>query len=210
MNGARWLWVCSIILIIILGIFSWIEHATHTDLQKNLSTWVHRDITIEQLSLGVFRSGVRGLVVPTENRTTFTNDVEVGSITVEYTPSVFMKDVSILKRVTIEHVTIHWKGLLGTNIRQIIDNIKGGIPRTRRIKQVPTHSNNRIEIEEVLLMNTTIIVHIGNNTESIQLPDITIHNVHGTHRNVIKQIVEQIQTGIKERPIKYYSALVRY
>ena len=202
MNIVRWLWVCPIILILSLGIFSWTEHETHTDLQKNLSTWVHRDITIDHLSLGVFRSGIRGLVIPTKNTTTFTNDIEVGSIEVEYTPSVFIQDVSTLKRVTVDRLTIHWKGVLGTNIRQIIDNIKGALPRSRRIKQVPTDSNNRLEIEEVLLTNTTIIVHIGNNTESIQLPDITIRDVHGTHRNVIKQIVEQIQTGIKERPTK--------
>ena len=182
--------------------FSWTEHATHTDLQNNLSAWVHRDITIEHLSLGVFNSGVRGLVLPTDNRTTFTNDVEIGSIEIEYTPSIFIKDVSRLKRFRVERLTIHWQGLLGTNIRQIIDNIKGSFPRTRRIRRTATQPNNTLEIEEVLLINTTIIVHIGNNTESIHLPDITIRNVNGTHRNIIKQIVEQIRTEIKERPIK--------
>ena len=199
MSGTRWLSISLGILIFILGVFSWTEHATHIDLQHNLSRWTHRDITIEHLSLGVFSSGVRRMVIPTENRTTFTNDIEVEAIEVEYTPLAFMEDVTILQRVQVDGLIIHWKGLLGTNIRQLIDNIKDSFPRTPRVKRAAKHSHSRVEIHEISLTNTTIIVHIGHNTEAILLPDLTLNDVNGTHSNVLKQIVEQLQHGIKER-----------
>ena len=199
MNGTRWLWIGIGALVLSLGVFSWTEHETHVDLQHNLSTWVHRDITIENLSLGVFGSGVRGLVIPAENRTTFTNDVEVGSIEVDYMPSVFIEDMTILNKVEVDGLIIHWEGLLGTNIRQIIDNIKGNFPRTRRVKRTAKNPNRTLEIKEMLLTNTTIVVHLRNNTEAIVLPDITLIDIHGSHSHVIKQIVKQIQLGIIER-----------
>ena len=68
------------------------------------------------------------------------------------------------------------------------------------MKRTAQNPNRTLEIKEMLLTNTTIVVHpLVGNTEAIVLPDITLIDIHGSHSHVIKQIVEQIQLGIKAR-----------
>ena len=193
----RWVWFSLVCVLISLSVLSWTEHNAHLDLQHNISTWVNRDVSIEALSLGIFQSEVKGLIVPTAGSNRFTNDVNIGRIQIKYTPSMFTSDLRTIDRLDIDRLTIHWEGLLGKNIQTIVGNIKGHMPKSRRLKGLAS-SPSTFEIREVLITNTTIFVHIGNNVESIQVPRIFLSNIEGTHQNVLKQIIEQVRIDMKE------------
>lgn len=197
----RWIWFSLVSVLISLSMLSWSEHRAHLELQHNISTWVNRDISIESLSLGVFQSEIKGLIVPTANTTTFTNDIDIGRIQIEYTPSVFTNEVRTIDRMDIDRMTIHWNGLLGKNIQEVVGNITGHMPKSRRRKG-PSTSPSTFEIKEVLITNTTIFVHIGSNVESIQIPRILLSTIEGTHQNILKQIIEQIRTDMKQSQAK--------
>ena len=115
MNRTRVLWIGLIIIAFGVGWLKWTERTTQVDLQQRLSSWTNRDTTIENLSLGMFESEIMGIVVRTHNATAFTNDVEIGSITLGYDPTDFLEDAPTLDRLNIDRLTIHWDGLLGRN-----------------------------------------------------------------------------------------------
>ena len=184
-----------------LSVLSWSKHSAHLDLQHELSTWVNRKVSVETLSLGVFQTKIEGLVVPTTNTTTFTNDVEIGSIQIEYTTFVPIDDVNSINRLSIDQMTIHWKGLLGKNIQEIVGSIKGHIPKSRRRKGQAT-SPNTFEINEVLITNTTVFIHIGNNVDSIVIPRILLRDIQGGHQSVLKKIIGQIRSYMTQDQAK--------
>ena len=199
--STRKLWFGFIAILLSLGSFSWIEHRVHIVLEENLSTWVNRDITIDTVSLGLFESEIKGLVVPGENINTFTNDVEIGCIQTEYMPLTFVEDINTLTRVKVDNLTIHWQGL-GKNIYHMIGNIKDHVPKSRQLKKVESPSTPTLSINELLISNATIITHIGHNAEVIKLPDLTLNNINGTHQHILKEIVGQIGTKMKQDQAK--------
>lgn len=198
MNRTRVLWIGLVIISIVVGWLKWTERTTQVDLQQRLSSWTNRDTTIEYLSLGMFESEIMGVIVRTQNATSVINDVEIESITIGYDPTDFGGDDPTLERLNIDRLTIHWDGLLGRNIQQIIGEMTSTAPKARRSRRTISSSSSTLQIKVVQLTNTTIVVHIGNNTESIQLLDLELNNLDGTHHNILKQILEQIHSAMKE------------
>ena len=186
----------TLVLLLFAGLF-WMERQTQTDLQHRLSEWTSRPAKINSLSIGLFESEITDISIPTDGTSRFTNDIEVGSINIKYYPSDLTDDLTVLKSVAVNRLTIHWNGLLGKNIHELINQVRSSFPKRRQRPKEPSDSS--IQINKLTLYNTTIFVHIRGRTETLQFPILELHDVEGTHQRIIKQIVEQLQAGVAER-----------
>ena len=185
-----------LILSVVAGTY-WMEHQTHTDLQHRLSLWTSRSAKINRLSLGLFESEITDISIPTERPSRFTNDIEVGSITVEYSPNELTSKFTTFDSVTVDRLTVHWNGLFGRNIKDLINSVRASFPK--RSEPLDKESDSSIQINRLTLHNTTVFVHIGRHTETLRLATLELHNVEGTHQRIVKQILEQLQAGVAER-----------
>ena len=186
-----------IFVLLLFGGLFWIEHQTQTDLQHRLSVWTSRPAQINSLSLGLFESEITDICIPTNGTSRFTNDIEVGSIKVAYSPIELTDNLTTVESVTVNRLTVHWKGFLGRNIQDLTNQVRASFPK--RNYHTQEQSDSSIQINQLTLHNTTIFVHIGGHTETLRIPILELHNVEGTHQRIIKQILEQIQAGVAER-----------
>lgn len=183
-------------IVLAFGGLKWTEHTARQTIEDRFSSWVNRNSTTENLSLGLFESTLFNIKIPTASSTGFTNDVEAKAITIAYNPLEASSELTTIKKLEIEGLIVNWNGLFGNNIQTLINNIKTTFPKRAR-KRNRESEDAEVEIEHIELTNTTVIVHLGPSDTTIVLPSLTLKNVQGTHQSIVKQIVEQIRIGMR-------------
>ena len=144
-----------LVLLLFAGLF-WMERQAQTDLQHRLSEWTSRSVRIDALSLGLFESEMTNIYIPTDDVSRFTNDIEVGSIKIEYSPTELTDNLTVLQSVAVNQLTIHWNGLLGRNIHELINQVRDSFPKRRQ--HTKEQSDSTIQINNLTLYNTTAVL----------------------------------------------------
>ena len=193
MMGKRLGYSVVSLLCCLLGVFLWIEAATKSDIQGRLSNWVDRPTSIHGISLGLYTSELRSIAIPSVENKNFSNDMEIDSLLIKYNPTDILDGRITL--LLIDGLTIHWQGLLGRNIQDLVSQVEESFPKSNRrsTKKQPDSLN----IEETRLTNITIVVHIGPAVESFRIPVIVINDASGTHQSILLQVFEQIKGSVQ-------------
>lgn len=197
MSVLRKIFVGGIIVsVLAFGVLKWTEHTARQTIEDRFSIWVNRNSTTENLSLGLFESTLFNIKIPAASNTGFTNDVEAAAITIAYNPLKASSELTTIKKLKIEGLVVNWSGLFGNNIQTLINDIKTTFPKRAR-KRNRKSEDAEVEIENIELTNTTVILHLGPSDTTIVLPSLTLKDVQGTHQSIVKQIVEQIRLDLR-------------
>jgi len=187
--------VLVILLTISIGwmiVLQWAKKEARLGLTKGTIFLLDAPPEIEGIRIGTFSSDIDQFAVPNYYQsTTVPDSIELKMVQANYKPWRLLGQPAVIDTLTFQGITLHWDGLLGRNITHLMQQLHESVPRKARKREV-LQGPKTLQINEIVLLDTQVVFHIGKTTKVLSIPQLTLRNVEGETESILRQILEQI------------------
>ena len=176
-----------------------LEYVIKKDLEDVGRYLVNAPIKVSSLELGFNQSRITSFSLP--NTPMMDENTEKSQcpfalksqhIHVRYPFSSLYSDRQRISQLVLKDTTIHWDGWIGKNWLSVLRSLQDGNPRKRRKQK----STTGVQIEELILENTTLSIHIRNHTTNMTIPYLKLQNLNGTTVEILQEVLSQLSLKI--------------